>query len=102
METVETISGMSAVVYVLADPAGEPPMCTGRRTRPTSLYTAASGAHGAIRRRRGARFRAFALEDLQEMLRGPWSHVKHVIYFPSVSGFLLSRERIFELETETA
>lgn len=98
METVETLGGMSDVVYVLVDDAGKPDGYGEADEANISVY----GDFWRAWREPTARsrqIRALAVEDLQELLRDRWSHVTHVIYFPSVTGFQLPRERIFEIKT---
>jgi hypothetical protein len=33
-------------------------------------------------------------EELEDLLRGPWQEVTHVVYFPAADGFAVSKERI--------
>jgi hypothetical protein len=46
---------------------------------------------------KGKAIRAVALQDLPDLLEGPWSHVAPMVYFPGAAGYGISCEKVKEM-----
>ena len=44
---------------------------------------------------KGRQIRALTRHDLEELLRGRWSHITHVLFHPSPTAYQVSKEKLF-------
>ena len=92
---METVT-MAEVLFVPVDDEGEPK----RWGREDEYIISVFGGFWRARQSpesKGKQIRAFAQEDLQELLRGRWSDVTHISYRPSADGYIKSRDDVLEM-----
>jgi hypothetical protein len=99
---VETMT-MAEVLYVPVDDQGEPPRFAWDPQDGLGTTVSVFGDFWRARRSvegRGRAIRALALDDLQELLRGPWSGVDGIAYHPGADGYIKPRDAILEMDVE--
>jgi hypothetical protein len=90
---------MAEVVYIPVNDAGEP-YCWGEGDEYIISVFGDFWRAWRSPESKGKVIRALALEDLQELLHGPWGDITHVSYRPSADGYIKSRENVLQTVIE--
>jgi len=92
---------MEDPIYVLVDEDGDPYTweITSEEEVKLSVYAdffQARHDHKA----EGKEIRALRREELQELLRGEWDDVTHLVYHPAANGYQVTRETFMKAELD--
>jgi hypothetical protein len=92
---------MEDPIYVLVDEDGEPYTWGITSEEELNLSVYADFFHACHdHMAEGKEIRALRREELQELLRGRWDDVTHLVYRPAANGYQVTRETFVKAELD--